>query len=237
MGGGTVTLPTLVDLTKIQILSVGTGPLQLGAAVTAFRGQEALITGGTYTYSIQQGANFETGTGIYDGGAGTLTRVVKISSYGNAAIPLTPNGVCTFTVFASDLRVPGPPGNPGPAGTGTPGSNGSNADYAIAGFAVSSVQANEILTDHIIVRACQFQANFNGSQCSVGTNPTAPFVLGVAKNGVACGTISISTGGVVTLATVGGVPVLLAEGDLVTVTAPASADATLARLRYTLKGS
>jgi hypothetical protein len=232
-----VTLPTLVDLTKIQILSVGDGPLQLGAAVTAFRGQEALTNGQTYTYSIQQGANFETGTGIYDSGAGTLTRVVKVSSYGGASIPLTPNGVCTFTVFASDLRVPGPAGPQGNPGVGTPGTNGQNADYAIAGFAVSAIQANEILTDHVVVRACQFAANFSGSKCSVGTNPAAAFVLGVKKNDVACGTISIDIAGVVTFATTSGVPVMLALGDLVTVTAPATPDATVARLRFTLKGN
>ena len=285
-----MTLSTLVDLTKVTILSVGTGPLLLGAAVPGFRGQEALVTGNLYTYSIQQGANYELGTGTYDGGAGTLTRGVILSSYGNAAIPLTPNGICTFTVMAADLRVPGPPGNPGapggPGNPGNPGANGTviysgladptvgvgavgdfyinttsavlfgpktnsgttpwasfvsikgtNADYAIAGFAVGAITASEILTDHIVVRACSFAANFAGSQCSVGTNPAATFTLTVSKNGATVGTISIATSGAVTFSTTGGTAVVLAIGDVVTVTAQAGADASIARLRYTLKGA
>lgn len=119
-------LSNLIDLTKVQILSVGTGTLLLGPAVAAFRGVEALIDGGLYSYSIQQGANYELGQGQFNAGAVTLTRGVVISSYGNTPIPLSPNGILTFTVFAVDLRVAGPPGNPGaPGGPGSPGSPGN----------------------------------------------------------------------------------------------------------------
>lgn len=279
-------LSNLVDLVKLQILSVGTGPLQLGAALPAFRGQEALIDGGLYTYSIQQGSNYELGQGTYDVGAGTLSRGVILSSYGSEAVPLSPNAICTFTVTAADLRIPGPPGAPGADGIGEPGTpgapgtlilsgaidptvddgndgdfyintatsvffgprvdgvwpagvslKGQNADYAIAGNAVASILANEILTDHAVVRACAIAANFAGSVCSVGTNPAASFVLTVTKNGAAAGTITISTAGVVTFASTGGAPIALAVGDVVTVTGPAVADASIARLRYTLKGN
>ena len=94
---------TLVDLVEIQILNTGTGTIQLGAAVAAFRGVEALIDGATYSYSIQQGANYETGTGIYTQATGALSRNVLTSSYGGAPIPLAPGAVVAFTALSRDL--------------------------------------------------------------------------------------------------------------------------------------
>lgn len=279
-------LSILVDLTKLQILSVGTGVLQLGAAVPGFRGQEALTDGAPYSYSIQQGSNFELGQGTYSAGAGTLTRGVIISSNGGTAIALTPNAILTFTVFAADLRVAGPPGNPGTPGVGTPGSpgnpgsviysdvidpvvgvgtlgdyfintasstffgpkaiggwpagvslKGTNADYALAFSAASAILSSEPLLDHAVVRACSLAANFAGSIVSVGTPPAATWAADVQRNGTSIGTISIATSGVVTLTTVGGTAKALAIGDVVSVIAPAAVDASIARLRGTLKGS
>lgn len=120
---------TLVDLVKVIVNNTGTGTLQLGVAVEGFRGLPALTDGETYSYSIQQGANYEVGTGIYSAGDLTLTRGVIFSSYGNTAIPLRPNAVVTFTALAQDFQVPGPPGLPGPEGDpgpqGVPGPPGA----------------------------------------------------------------------------------------------------------------
>lgn len=140
-----MTLSTLVDLTKLQILSVGTGPLLLGAAVPSFRGVEALTTAALYSYSIQQGSNYETGNGTYDASAGTLTRGVVLSSNGNAAIDLSPNAIVTFTVFAADLRVAGPPGNPGLPGD--PGPPGTPGGPGLAGSKIISATVDPISTD------------------------------------------------------------------------------------------
>jgi hypothetical protein len=111
---------TLVDLVKVFINTQGTGTLALGSALPSFRGVEALVDGLIYDYSIQQGANFEYGTGTFTAGDGTLTRGVQASSYGGAPIPLVANAVCTFTALASSLLRPGPQGNIGPRGIGVP---------------------------------------------------------------------------------------------------------------------
>lgn len=111
---------TLVDLVKVFINTQGTGTLALGTALPAFRGVEALVDGATYDYSIQQGSNFEYGTGLFTAGDGTLTRGVQASSYGGAPIPLVANAVCTFTALATSLLRPGPEGPIGPRGIGVP---------------------------------------------------------------------------------------------------------------------
>lgn len=111
---------TLVDLTKVFSNTQGTGTISLGVALPAFRGVEALVDGSQYDYSIQQGSNFEYGTGVFSVGDGTLTRGVIASSYGGAPIPLQANAVVTFTALSSSLLRPGPPGPIGPRGIGVP---------------------------------------------------------------------------------------------------------------------
>lgn len=111
---------TLVDLVKVFALTQGTGTITLGQPFQAFRGVDALVDGATYDYSIQQGANYEFGTGLFSAGDTTLTRGVIASSYGGAPIPLLANAVVTFTALASSLLRPGPQGPIGPRGIGVP---------------------------------------------------------------------------------------------------------------------
>lgn len=110
------------------------------------------------------------------------------------------------------------------------------ADYMISGFAATNINPGEVLMDHLVTRAFTFAINFAGCLAGVGTNPTTTFVLTVQNNGTTIGTISISTTGVVTFATTGGVAVPVAIGDLIAVVAPA-ADPTVGRVRFSLKGN
>jgi hypothetical protein len=102
-GGSPVALSDLVDLVKIQVTSSGTAPLALGQPVTGFRGTNALIDGATYSYSIQQGATYEIGTGVYTASTGTLQRNVLWSSNGDAATPLSAGAQVAFTVLKEDI--------------------------------------------------------------------------------------------------------------------------------------
>lgn len=105
--GARVTLSTPVDLVKCVVTSTGSGPFALGTALPAFRGVEALIDGETYSYSVQLGANFEYGQGLYSAGSVTLTRGVTGSSRGGLAVEFGPGAVVTFTLSAADLLAAG----------------------------------------------------------------------------------------------------------------------------------
>lgn len=69
----------------------------------------------------------------------------------------------------------------------------------------------------------------------VGGYPDATFDLTVARNGVTVGTISVSTGGVVTATTISGA-IAVAQGDLITITGPGTADTTAANMAFTIIG-
>lgn len=100
-------ISTLVDRVKIVVLSSGTGAFQLGNAVPAYRGIEALIDGLTYSYAIESGSNYEAGTGLYDAGSNILIRSPVISSNGGATISFPANIELIFTALAQDILPPG----------------------------------------------------------------------------------------------------------------------------------
>lgn len=100
-------ISTLVDRVKIVVLSSGTGSFQLGPAVPAFRGIEALLDGATYSYATEYQSNYEVGTGIYLAGSGTLVRTPLLSSNGGAAVAFPSNIELVFTALAQDLEAIG----------------------------------------------------------------------------------------------------------------------------------
>jgi len=109
--------------------------------------------------------------------------------------------------------------------------------YRVGAFATTSPSANEVLLLHPATDAFTLAANLAGSVVKVGSNPAATFALSVTKNGTTVGTISISTSGVVTLTTTGGTTVVFAAGDLLSIVAPATPDASIANLAISLRGT
>lgn len=114
---------------------------------------------------------------------------------------------------------------------------GSSALRLIAFFATTAPTASEVLCLYVAADAFTIPANLSGTQVKVGTNPAATFAIDVQKNGSTIATISISTGGVVTLTTSGGTSKAIAVGDVVKFVAPGSADANIANLAVNVKGT
>lgn len=90
---------------------------------------------------------------------------------------------------------------------------------------------------HVLPRSVVFAGNFASSRGSVGINPTGSAIWGIARNGSSVGTITISTGGVFTYASTGGLAQTFLAGDILTITAPSPQDATLADIGITLFGT
>lgn len=96
----------LVDLVAINILSNGTGALSLGTAVEGYRGKEVLQNGAVYSYAIQQGGNYEYGTGTYLSASSQMLRSPIASSTGGTAINLQPGAYVAFVALAEDIYGP-----------------------------------------------------------------------------------------------------------------------------------
>jgi hypothetical protein len=93
--------------------------------------------------------------------------------------------------------------------------------------------SSQVLNKLVFPRAASTADDFAGSYGHVDTNPTAQFDVDVQVEGVSVGTVSVSTGGVFTFTTSGGA-LSISAGERLEFIAPASTDATIAGLSFTI---
>lgn len=134
----------------------------------------------------------------------------------------------------------GPRGDQGEQGIRGPaasdGADGKNAVYRFGTFAVSGIQASEILMDHIVAQACTLGVGFAGSVASCGSPPEALWTAPIALNETAVGYLEVTSDGVATLTALTPDPIPLVVGDVVSLTAPEEPDLEIGRVRITLTG-
>ncbi len=96
----------------------------------------------------------------------------------------------------------------------------------------------EVLLRIPMVRAVTFPDNFSGSQGVTGTNATGSSAWSIKKNGTEIGTCTFSSAGATgTFTTAGATAETFAAGDVLTIVAPVSVDATMADIGIQLKGT
>jgi hypothetical protein len=95
-----------------------------------------------------------------------------------------------------------------------------------------------IVTRVPVARAITFPANFSGSYAKAATAATASTAIDVQNNGSSIGTITFAAAGTIaTFTTVSGTSKSLVAGDILSIIAPASADATIANIGFVLAGT
>jgi hypothetical protein len=85
--------------------TTGTGTITLGSAVTNYQTFAAagVTNGNTVSYVIEDGANWEVGTGVYTSSGTTLSRTVIQSTSSGSPITLSGTAVVYVSALASDI--------------------------------------------------------------------------------------------------------------------------------------
>ena len=94
---------TLVNRAKVATATTGTGTITLGSAESGYQSfaDAGVVDTDVVRYVIENGTDWEIGTGTYS--AGTLTRTVLESSNADAALNLTGSAVVYVSAVAEDI--------------------------------------------------------------------------------------------------------------------------------------
>ena len=97
---------TLVNRAKVATATTGTGTITLGASESGYQtfADAGVSDGNTVRYVIEDGDNWEIGTGTYTASGTTLSRTVSESSNSDAALNLSGSAVVYVAATEADLR-------------------------------------------------------------------------------------------------------------------------------------
>jgi len=92
---------------KMSTSTTGTGTITLGSALSGYQtfAQAGITNGQTVRYTIEDGTNFEIGSGVFTSSGTTLTRSVTESSNSDNAITLSGNAEVFITASSADIFV------------------------------------------------------------------------------------------------------------------------------------
>jgi trimeric autotransporter adhesin len=96
---------TLVNRAKVSTATTGTGTITLGTAESGYQSfaDAGVVDTDVVRYVIEDGNNWEIGTGTYTASGTTLSRTVSESSNADAALNLTGSAVVYVSAAAEDI--------------------------------------------------------------------------------------------------------------------------------------
>jgi len=160
----------------------------------------------------------------------------SIAYYSGGWLRIEPREGVTAYVADEDAYYKFSGGSPGSWDLWTLGGGAGSQPYDIGAQLTGVPAASLVMLRYKFPRAVDYPAGLTDSQGTAGTSATAQTDFDIRLNGVSVGTMRFAAAG--TSATfIMASPQSVAQGDILTVIAPASPDATLADVSFVLAGT
>jgi hypothetical protein len=172
---------TLVNRAKMTTATTGTGTITLGTAEAGYQSfaDAGVVNSDVVRYVIEDGTDWEIGTGTYTATGTTLTRTVSESSNADAALNLTGSAVVYVSATDADFSL---------SAASISGAS-QTVDFSAADIFVSTVDQNvtytfsnastvdkvDLVIDYQAIGGFSISdAVYTGKKFSVSTNDSAP---------------------------------------------------------------
>jgi hypothetical protein len=164
---------TLVNRAKVATATTGTGTITLGSAESGYQtfADAGVVNSDVVRYVIEDGTDWEIGTGTYTATGTTLSRTVLESSNADAALNLTGSAVVYVSATAEDIPPVLELYAENPSSPTAPSATGTNAVAIGSGASATNTHA-----------------------ISIGRNTTATGIYALSLNGNAVPTYSAAIG-------------------------------------------
>jgi hypothetical protein len=187
---------------KMSTSTTGTGTITLGSALSGYQtfAQAGITNGQTVRYAIEDGTNFEIGSGVYTSSGTTLTRNVTESSNSDNAINLSGSGEVFITASAADIFVNDGANSLTTTGVITGGTVEATSDTAAGDNAAMGYTSAEglILTGQGSTNDITIKNDADTAVISIptgGTNVDFVGSIDVANVGISTGVIDLKNSG------------------------------------------
>ena len=187
---------------KMSTSTTGTGTITLGSALSGYQtfAQAGITNGQTVRYTIEDGAGFEIGSGVYTSSGTTLTRSVAESSNSDNAISLSGSAEVFITASAADIFVNDGATSLTTTGVITGGTVEATSDTDAGDNAAMGYQSDDglVLTGQGAVRDVTIKNDADATVISIPTGTTnVDFAssIDVANVGISTGVIDLKNGG------------------------------------------
>jgi len=187
---------------KMSTSTTGTGTITLGSALSGYQtfAQAGITNGQTVRYAIEDGTNFEIGSGVFTSSGTTLTRNVTESSNSDNAINLSGSGEVFITASAADIFVNDGANSLTTTGVITGGTVEATSDTAAGDNAAMGYTSAEglILTGQGSTNDITIKNDADTAVISIptgGTNVDFVGSIDVANVGISTGVIDLKNGG------------------------------------------
>jgi hypothetical protein len=183
---------TLVNRAKMTTATTGTGTITLGSASTGYQSfaDAGVVDADLVRYVIEDGTDWEIGTGTYTASGTTLTRTVAESSNADAALNLTGSAVVYVSATAEDIPPVLELYAENPSSPTAPSATGTNA-VAIGSESVSAGLRSISLGDSRASGTDSFAAAIANNTATYGATGANSVAIGQIARAISADTVAL----------------------------------------------